>query len=73
MKVIPYEHKGQVLRETNLTTISQANSLLTNFHLETDKWLKKIIALKLLDFKDIDKLNFDKSELIKATKCQIEL
>jgi hypothetical protein len=73
MKVIPYEHKGQVLRETNLTTVSQANSLLTTFRLETDIWLKKIIALKLLEFTEIDKINIDKNELIKATKCQIEL
>lgn len=73
MKIIPYEHKGQVVRETSLITLSQANSFITNFHLETDKWLKKLIALKLLEFIDIDKLNIDRNELIKATKCQIEL
>lgn len=73
MKVIQYEHKGQILRETNLTTLSQANSLLTEFHLETDKWLKKIIALKLLEFSELDKLEIDKNEIIKATKCQIDL
>jgi len=69
LKFKPYEHKGFWIRE-GCTDISEIERIYLS---ETDIWLKKLCAKRLLDFDNFDKLNIDKEDLLKSMQCQIDL
>lgn len=73
MKVEPYEHKGFRIREKQLNTIANVLEIQQWYLIETDVWLKKLIAKKLLELEDIDTLKIDKTDLLKLMQCQIDL
>ena len=69
MKVEPYEHKGFRIRE-GITNISELVELYQN---ETDIWLKKLCAKRILEHEKFSELEIDKEDLLKSMQCQIEL
>jgi len=69
MKVEPYEHKGFRIREG----ISDISELVGLYQKETDIWLKKLCAKRLLEHEKIDELKIDKTDLLKSMQCQIDL
>lgn len=73
MQVIPYEHKGKTISDYQLKSVSEAYKVFEEFRNENDIWLKKLLAVKLLDYINKSKMNFDKSELLKAIECQIDI
>jgi hypothetical protein len=73
MKVIAYEHKVSLIRQLPLSTVSNALVVHGMYKSETDKWLKKLLALRLLEFERIEEIQADKEDLIHASKCQIDL
>ena len=73
MKVIPYETKGKSIREMSIKTFDEATRVKRMFLKEDDKWLKKMLAMKLLEFENLDLLDLNKRSLLESTQCQIEL
>ena len=69
MKVEPYEHKGFRIRE-GISDISELVELHQN---ETDIWLKKLCAKRILEHENFDELKIDKENLVKSMQCQIDL
>ena len=69
MKVEPYEHKGFRIREK----ISDISELAELYYKETDIWLKKLCAKRLLEHENFDKLEINKEDLLKSMQCQVDL
>jgi len=69
LKVEPYEHKGFRIRE-KMSDISEIEQLYLS---ETDIWLKKLCAKRLLEYGNLDKLKVNKEDLLKSMQCQIDL
>lgn len=73
-RVTPYEHNVKIIEKYDENSNDQILELYNWFNEESDKWLKKIIALKILKNKDINSIKFiDLTKLKQAIKCQIEL
>src|ERR1035437_10406039 len=72
-RVVPYEHKAAIIRRLPLSSVSDAAYLYNMFWNEDDKWLKKILALRLLEFGIPDEVPLDNASLIRASTCQVEL
>lgn len=71
-RVIPYEHKGATLRQLRVQSASDAMRVYSMFHIEQDRWLRKLLAQRLLEYAGIDELTVDIESLVAATQCQIE-
>ena len=56
-----------------LNSVGDAYKAFEEFRYEDDTWLKKLLAVKLLDFLQHNKLDLDKSELLRAAECQIDI
>lgn len=56
-----------------MTTLDEATKAKEMFLLENDKWLKKLLALKLLEFDNLESLKLNKINLLDFTKWQIDL
>ena len=69
MKVETYEHKGFKIREE----ISDISEIVKLYQKETDIWLKKLCAKRLLEYKSFDKLKITEKDLLKSMQCQIGL
>lgn len=69
MKVEPYEHKGFRIREE----ILDISELVKLYQKETDIWLKKMCAKRLLEHEKFDELKINKEDLLKSMQCQINL
>lgn len=72
-KIEPYEHKGFRIREKKLDSISDALEMKQWYLLETDIWLKKLCANRLLEFVNFEELKISKKTLQESTQCQIDL
>lgn len=70
--VIPYEHRGLAYRKIDIDREEDAQRTLELFKSEKDVWLKKILALKLIEAARTYDLNVSQATLAEATKCQIE-
>jgi len=70
--VEPYEHRGKKYSEISIDTHGDFEIAIDLFYDETDIWLKKIIALRIIHNSD----NFDvskyESDLQEAIKCRIK-
>ena len=73
MQVIPYEHKGKKIIGYQLKSVSDVYRILDEFRDENDIWLKKLLAIKLLDYLNNNKVDLDKSELLRAAECRIKV
>ena len=69
MKVEPYEHKGFRIREE----MSDISELVELYQKETDIWLKKLCAKRILEHENFDKLKIDREDLLKSMQCRIDL
>ena len=72
MKVVPYEHKAKYIQALQCASVADAFILHEKFLAETDKWLKKLIATRLLSYEGLDPLMIDNNKLKDACRCQIE-
>ena len=72
MRVLPYEHRGAKIREMQIRSDDDARVVYGMFVLETDEWLRKMLALKLLDYVRIDELEIHLDAVVIATKCQVK-
>lgn len=72
LQVIPYEHKGKRIIGYQLRSVADVYRILKEFRNENDIWLKKLLAVKLIDYLNTNKVDLDKSELLRATECQIK-
>lgn len=72
-KILPYEAKGKLIREMKVTNLDEATKLKEMFLQENDKWLKKMLAMRLLEFDNLESLKLNKNDLLNFTKWQIEL
>ena len=48
-QVIPYEHRGKAIRALLAKTPSDVDALVKIYSDESDVWLRKMIALKIVD------------------------
>ena len=64
-----YEHKGFQIREGS----SSISEIIKLYQKETDIWLKKLCAKRLLEQESFEDLAIDKKELKELMQCQIDL
>ncbi len=72
IKVIPYEYKGKLIREMKVNTIEEVTKVKEMLIQENDKWLKKLLSLRLLEYDNLELLKINRSEIINIAKCQID-
>ncbi|MCH8011225.1 MAG: hypothetical protein IIA61_04635 [Candidatus Marinimicrobia bacterium] len=70
-KIDPYEHRGKKLSEMAIASNKDMDNAIDLFRTETDKWLKKIIALRIIEKSKEFDISHCESELQEAIKCQI--
>jgi hypothetical protein len=68
-----YEHKGFRIREIKMDSISDALKMKQWYLLESDVWLKKLCAKRLLEYGHFDELKINKEKLLESMQCQINL
>lgn len=71
--VIPYELKGKEIDRMQINSIEDAEKVKKMFYVETDKWLKKKLALKLLDYKSTNEIDLSINDLLLSIKCRIDI
>ncbi len=73
-KVTPYEHNAKIIEKYDENSKEQVLKLYSWFNQESDKWLKKLIAIKILKNENINLIEIiDLTKLNNAIKCQIKL
>jgi len=73
-RVTPYEHNVQIIENYDENSNEQILKLYDWFSKEPDKWIKKLIAIKILKNKNVERIEFiDITQLKNAIKCQIKL
>ena len=70
-KVVPYEHRGRLYAALHVRTRADVATVARLYQEETDRWLKKILARKLLDARPLGS-GIPALELEEASRCQIE-
>jgi len=70
-KPAPYEHRGRMYRRLTIASKSEADRVARMFRKETDIWLKKILASKLLDASADFACGVPESEIREATRCRV--
>lgn len=73
IKVEPYEHKGTRIRAREINSILDALEMYQWYLLETNVWLKKLCAKRLLEYENLIDLAIDKEDLLRSMQCQIDL
>lgn len=70
-KIEPYEHKGKRLSELKIESSTDLENAIVLFREEKDKWLRKIIAKRIMDkIQKYDTSDY-MAELEEALKCRI--
>lgn len=72
-KIVPYEHNVKLIKSISNKSIKGLNKLYQKFISTEDKWIKKLLALRILDSMLISQVDFDLNELQKSTECQIKV
>jgi hypothetical protein len=68
--VIPYELRARRYRELRLENNNDAVGIAKQYLNETDIWLKKILAIKLIAVSDVYEFGIAKEELERSMKCR---
>jgi hypothetical protein len=68
---VPYEHRGKMYRELRITSQSEAEEIGCLFRAETDVWLKKLLASKLLDVLAEYDCGVPESDIREAIRCRV--
>ena len=72
LKVVPYEHRGAVIRRSRIDSEEDFLRLHDQFVAERDKWLRKLIALTLLEGIKHGPPNIDTNPIQEAIQCRVQ-
>ena len=72
-KVIPYEHNVRLINSMSNESIDSLNKLYQKFTCTEDRWIKKLIALRILNSKLLYQIEFDLSKLQESIECRINI
>jgi len=70
--VEPYEHRGKKFSEISTNTHGDFEIAINLFYVEIDIWLKKIIALRIIENAGVYDISKYESDLQEAIKCRIK-
>jgi hypothetical protein len=71
-KPITYERRGQMYRQLTIRNKADAVSVARRFRAESDVWLKKILASKLIAVVGLYECGVSEAEVREVLECRIK-
>jgi hypothetical protein len=69
---VPYEHRGDLYRQLRICNEADARAAARLFKEENDIWLKKILALKMIEALDVYDCGMSVIDLQEVARCRIK-
>ena len=69
---VPYEHRGAEIRTLSMLTLADLTLAVARFRSESDPWLRKMLAQRILQHPEVDSLRADLRECLQdALTCRV--